>query len=52
MDLLRDSIDHPRYDRGQTGSGQERKDPLDGEYEPVDNCVNSVLGQVRLRLSS
>ena len=35
-----------RYDRGQGSSG-DRKDggPEAGEYEPVDNCVNSVLGQ-------
>ena len=31
-----------RYDRGQ--GGQEKKEPLDGEYVPVDTCVNSVLG--------
>ena len=32
-----------RYDRG--GGGQERKDVLEGEFLPVDNCINSVLGQ-------
>ena len=39
-----------RYDRGQ--GGQERKEPLDGEYVPVDTCVNSVLGVEVLLLTS
>ena len=33
-----------RYDRGG-GGGQERKEVLEGEFLPVDNCINSVLGQ-------
>lgn len=41
-----DRFNNRRYDRG-VGS-QERKEVLEGEFEPVDNCVNSVLGQVRL----
>jgi hypothetical protein len=40
-----DRFNNRRYDRGQGSGGAERKDPLDGEYDPVDNCVNSVLGQ-------
>jgi len=38
-----DRFNNRRYDRG-VGS-QERKEVLEGEFEPVDNCVNSVLGQ-------
>ena len=33
-----------RYDRGG-GGGQEKKEVLEGEFFPVDNCINSVLGQ-------
>jgi len=38
-----DRFNNRRYDRG--GGVQEKKDILEGEFEPVDNCVNSVLGQ-------
>jgi len=38
-----DRFNNRRYDRGV--GGQERKDVLEGEFEPVDSCVNSVLGQ-------
>jgi len=38
-----DRFNNRRYDRGV--GGQERKEVLEGEFEPVDNCVNSVLGQ-------
>eukprot|EP00090_Calanus_glacialis_P031165 TRINITY_DN5114_c0_g1_i1.p1 TRINITY_DN5114_c0_g1~~TRINITY_DN5114_c0_g1_i1.p1 ORF type:complete len:798 (-),score=302.22 TRINITY_DN5114_c0_g1_i1:161-2554(-) len=38
-----DRFNNRRYDRGV--GGHDRKDVLDGEFEPVDNCVNSVLGQ-------
>jgi len=38
-----DRFNNRRYDRGV--GGQDRKDVLEGEFEPVDNCVNSVLGQ-------
>ena len=41
-----DRFNNRRYDRGV--GGQDRKDVLEGEFEPVDNCVNSVLGQVSL----
>ena len=37
-----DRFNNRRYDRG---SG-EKRDVLEGDYEPVDCCVNSVLGQV------
>jgi len=43
-----DRFNNRRYDRGQ--GGQEKKEPLDGEYVPVDTCVNSVLG-VEVELS-
>jgi len=38
-----DRFNNRRYDRGI--GGQDRKDVLEGEFEPVDNCINSVLGQ-------
>jgi len=38
-----DRFNNRRYDRGV--GVVERKDVLEGEFEPVDNCVNSVLGQ-------
>merc|ERR1719431_2107281 len=40
-----DRFNNRRYDRGGGQGGSERKDPLEGEFDPVDNCVNSVLGQ-------
>jgi len=39
-----DRFNNRRYDRGG-GGGQERKEVLEGEFLPVDNCINSVLGQ-------
>jgi len=36
-----DRFNNRRYDRGSA----DKRDPLDGEFEPVDTCVNSVLGQ-------
>jgi len=38
-----DRFNNRRYDRGV--GVVERKDVLEGDFEPVDNCVNSVLGQ-------
>ena len=43
-----DRFNNRRYDRGV--GGQERKEVLEGEFEPVDNCVNSVLGQVSIKV--
>jgi len=39
-----DRFNNRRYDRGG-GGGQEKKEVLEGEFFPVDNCINSVLGQ-------
>ena len=44
-----DRFNNRRYDRGI--GGQDRKDVLEGEFEPVDNCINSVLGQVPILLA-
>merc|ERR1712181_48974 len=34
-----DRFNNRRYDRGG-GGGQERKEVLEGEFLPVDNCIN------------
>jgi hypothetical protein len=39
LSLAVDRFNNSRYDR---------EDVLEGEFEPVDNCVNSVLVQVCL----
>jgi len=40
-----DRFNNRRYDRGGGQGGQDRRDHLEGEFDPVDNCINSVLGQ-------